>query len=597
MTPILYVTGDEPHATSVTTKLKHQPAYEVRAVSTAAEATELLSKKSEIQCLLLPETLPNTDVFEFIESLTQSYPELAVVLYPTDSSEAIAKKAITANVTEYISYSEAAGHIDDLVATIQDAIEQQWPIASLHERIKELHGIRTVARLLEDPTSRAVRDILEDVATELPQAFQYPDAAEVRLTVGSTTVQTPHFQEREKMLSVAADTATGTQIRLDVVYTEPKPIADYGPFLSEEESFCVTIVTLLKGGIERRTYVDELEKSEVLFRELAENLTEVLWVSDAKTETMHYVNPEYEKVWGRSRDSLYADPLSFIDSVHKADQPRVRETVKNKAKGHYDIEYRIVHQDGSIRWIHDRGIPVFDADGNPYRFVGLAEEITNRKKRGQQLAVLNRVLRHNLRNDLNIMMGYADLIISKTDGEPAAHAETIIDVGHKVMTLTEKQQKIAAQINTNHEAVTFDLKQMLTEVKDDIQEIYTTATITITAPDDLSITVTPELEHAVFELVTNAIKHTSAQATVELAGTHTDDTVTIAVSDQGTGIPEDEIAVLGQTEEQLFHGSGSGLWLVHWVVTNAGGTLHVERNEPQGTIVRIQLPNQTVAQP
>ena len=91
---------------------------------------------------------------------------------------------------------------------------------------------------------------------------------------------------------------------------------------------------------------------------------------------MIYVSPAYEEIWGKSCQSLYEDPLSWLDAVHPEDRDRLSATLKAVGKGDYNAEYRIVRPDGSIRWIRDRGFPVLDAQGRPYRRAGIAEDIT-----------------------------------------------------------------------------------------------------------------------------------------------------------------------------------------------------------------------------
>src|SRR5260370_12536034 len=134
-----------------------------------------------------------------------------------------------------------------------------------------------------------------------------------------------------------------------------------------------------------------LRESEERFRELAENIREVFWLSTADFREILYVSNAYETVWGRTRESLYREPRSFIDAIHPEDLARVVDVIeRERNRGPFEVEYRVVRPDGSIRWIRDRGFPIKD-DGHSYRAAGIAENFTERKmpaeavREGQQL--------------------------------------------------------------------------------------------------------------------------------------------------------------------------------------------------------------------
>jgi len=119
-----------------------------------------------------------------------------------------------------------------------------------------------------------------------------------------------------------------------------------------------------------------LRESELWFRQLAENINEVFWITESTDERLLYVSPAYERIWGRPVESLHASPRSWLEVVHPEDRSRVESALGRQLHGEYDEVYRIVRPSGEVRWIHDRGFPVHDDHGVTYRVVGTAEDIT-----------------------------------------------------------------------------------------------------------------------------------------------------------------------------------------------------------------------------
>jgi PAS domain S-box-containing protein len=123
-----------------------------------------------------------------------------------------------------------------------------------------------------------------------------------------------------------------------------------------------------------------LQASEERFRQLADHIREVFWMSDASRREIIYVSPAYQEIWGQTCDSLYAAPQNWIEAIHPDDRARVLEALGKQSSGEYDEVYRIVRPDGSIRWIHDRAFPIRDEAGKVFRLAGIADDITKRKQ-------------------------------------------------------------------------------------------------------------------------------------------------------------------------------------------------------------------------
>jgi two-component system sensor histidine kinase UhpB len=148
--------------------------------------------------------------------------------------------------------------------------------------------------------------------------------------------------------------------------------------------------TLRKRILQRTAALGE---SEQRFRQIAENIHEIFWLIDMVKQTMLYVSPAYEAVWGRSRESLYREPRSFINAIHPEDRARVVDIIGRDREQDVEVEYRVVRPDGSIRWIRDRGFPIKDESGHFYRVAGIAEDITERKRAEEKLRTSSKQLR------------------------------------------------------------------------------------------------------------------------------------------------------------------------------------------------------------
>ena len=124
----------------------------------------------------------------------------------------------------------------------------------------------------------------------------------------------------------------------------------------------------------------ELKTSQQRFRQVTEVIQEVFWMTDVSSNKVLYVSPAYENVWGRKREELYtSNPTAWLEAVHPEDRTMAQQHILAAPHRNYSLEYRIVRPDGAIRWIWDRGFPVFDESGTAVQCAGIAEDITERK--------------------------------------------------------------------------------------------------------------------------------------------------------------------------------------------------------------------------
>ena len=216
--------------------------------------------------------------------------------------------------------------------------------------------------------------------------------------------------------------------------------------------------------------------------------------------------------------------------------------------------------------------------------------------------VLNRVLRHNLRNKLSVIRGYTQLLADAAD-EPATGSlaessvgETALDTVDSLIELSEKARKLDRIVGDDTDPEPTDISALVGSVAGTVDDRYPEATIEVESEAAVTARVLPSLERALTELVENAAKHGGETPTVGVGVETAPNGIEIRISDDGPGIAAHEVAVLEHgAETPLIHGSGLGLWLAHWIVTGHGGSIEATVSEA-GTKMTVRLP-QTVDQP
>jgi len=202
------------------------------------------------------------------------------------------------------------------------------------------------------------------------------------------------------------------------------------------------------------------------------------------------------------------------------------------------------------------------------------------------------VLRHDLKNDTNVIGGYADLLRDHVDEDGGDYLD-IID--RKVETLThlsDQAREIDVALHNEAEQTRIDLSRLVERLCESLESSFPDATVKVSTPDAAVAQADELLESAVRNVLENAVVHNDRERpTVDVAVAAAGDGYRIEVADDGPGIPPVERTVFTETRETpLEHASGLGLWLVHWIVTESGGELDIETRDPTGTVVRMRLP-------
>ncbi|WP_276272702.1 PAS domain-containing protein [Haloarcula litorea] len=302
-----------------------------------------------------------------------------------------------------------------------------------------------------------------------------------------------------------------------------------------------------------------------------------------------YANPEFERLTGYDRDDVLGRNCRFLQGAN-TDETAVaelragiadREPVRTEL-----LNYRA---DGTPFWNEVTLAPVTDEDGDVTHFVGFQRDVTVRKRRRRLVGVLNRVLRHNLRNDMTVVGGYAEVLAERTDGETADIARRIEATAADLTALSEKARTLEAAVTDPQPLDQRDAVADVTSVAAELSEEHPEVGIRVDAPDHCAVMATDRLRTVLRELGENAATHGAPPVTfrVERDGGR----VAIHVRDAGDGIEDTErLALETGRETQLEHGTGLGFRLVDWIVTGLGGTVTTADAAQTTVTVRLAAP-------
>lgn len=354
---------------------------------------------------------------------------------------------------------------------------------------------------------------------------------------------------------------------------------------------------------EQKEYERELE----ILREAIDKAPISITLTDPTREDnpISYVNEAFEELTGYPEAEVKGRNCRFLQGKETEIDRLValQEAIDNEEL--FSLELRNYRKDGAMFWNRVTITPIYDEEGNLVRYLGTQEDVTTRREHEQRLMVLNRVLRHNLRNKLSIITGFASALkntcddsagrLSQGDVERVhSQIDSILETATELATLGNKVRRFQNVIEEANRIEPFQVEPVLDSAQSNIKNQFPEANIKVQAESDLSILANERaFKLTVEELLENAVFHNqSATPTARVRMCESDnDTVTVTIADTGPGIPEIEQKILTEGEESpLLHGSGFGLWIVNWLILRSGGSVSISENDPTGTVVELRLP-------
>ena len=347
---------------------------------------------------------------------------------------------------------------------------------------------------------------------------------------------------------------------------------------------------------DRKRVESALEQQRTRFEELFDNIPDpaVEVRFDDATPVVQSVNPAFEETFGYAEAAVVGRSLNeFV--LPERDEAAATQMDRRAAGGEL-VETEVRREtDAGIRYFLFRGIPVESDDSDGTLAFGIYTDITDQRLRERRLAVLNRVLRHNIRNDMTVVRGRAEhLVETEVDEAVTRSADRIRGKAQEVIDLAEGI-RAAEQALEREDVPQRPIDAVVREAVDPYRERASTA-VTVDGAEGPSPNIDERVGILVEELVENAIEHGDEEATAVAVDLEADRSgVSVTVSDDGPGIPDNERAVVEHGEETpLEHGEGVGLWLVHWLTTTLGGEVGFAENDPRGSRITLSFPASSV---
>ncbi|MDZ8054795.1 MAG: PAS domain S-box protein [Aulosira sp. ZfuVER01] len=357
---------------------------------------------------------------------------------------------------------------------------------------------------------------------------------------------------------------------------------------------------------ERKRIEDALRESEEKFRQLAENIQAVFWMTDIHNQQVLYVSKAYETIWQRSCEDVYQNVSAWLNTVHPDDRSRVELELFEQAKtGQHDKRYRIIRPDGCIRWIRDRAFPIKNELGEIVRIAGIAEDITELQKVEQIKSEFISIVSHELRTPLTSIRAAMGLLNSGIyDQKPdkskrmieiaAGESERLVRLVNDILDLERLESSRAVLEKTTCEAANL-IQRAVEGVKAIAKQqnitfnIHTTDAQVWASADAIIQTLT--------NLLSNALKFSPADSTITLSVQQQTDSVLFQISDRGRGIPADKLELIFGRFQQVDAsdsrdkgGTGLGLAICRSIIDQHGGQIWAESTLGAGSTFFFTLP-------
>jgi PAS domain S-box-containing protein len=297
----------------------------------------------------------------------------------------------------------------------------------------------------------------------------------------------------------------------------------------------------------------------------------------------------------------------FTELLHPDDYEGAMQAMRDHLEGDaqkYDTEYRIETADGEYRWFHDvGGVTERAADGSPAKVTGVVVDVTRRKEaetrlreQNEQLTLLNRLIRHDIRNDMNVVTGWLDVLRADAPSDAQDEFDRVVEASQHTIELTEvvgDLQEVIVDETEDLDLEPVTLPRVVRRAVERADRSFEHADVEVVGDlPDVEVEANAMFSSVIDNLLNNAVLHNHEETPrVEVRADVRGETVVVRVADNGPGIPEDRRdEVFGRGEAGFdSEGTGVGLYLVRTLVRAYGGDVRIEDNDPEGAVFHVEL--------
>ncbi|RDZ44231.1 hybrid sensor histidine kinase/response regulator [Haloferax sp. Atlit-10N] len=582
---------------------RREAQFEVETVRTATGALDLL-EDADFDCVVSGVDAGETDALGFLTAIRKRDVELPFLVVADGEHEVTASDALDAGVTDYVrargseGYDELAVRVERAVAaTGRRAVDPSLVYERVFEQILE-------GACLYDRDGRFV------LVSDYLAGFYGATPAELE---GERSLLVERIREErtgdpyQQLLDGEVDCLEG-ETELVTPDGESRTLSyRFAPFRVTDE--VVGVIAVSRDITDRREREQKLKRAREEYQELIDGMNDTVWVIDIDSHILA-VNETAVELLGYSRDELLSMTVHDIDaglsdeeasaliSQMPTDGTQVFETV-HRAKNGREFPVEI-----SSSLVTYRGETVV---------LSVARDITTRKRyeaelreqnrlletQRDELEVLNQVVRHDVRNDLQLVTAYAELLAERVDdddNEAREYVEIVRKRANHAVELTETARDMAEMMGgrgVENERV--PLRPVLESELASLRDMAPDATVTVNSEIPAVAVLADDMLGSVFRnLLTNAVQHTDKdEPTVDISVSETErgDRVVVRVADDGRGVSDErKEAIFAKDEKGLeSRGTGLGLYLVQSLVETYGGDVWVEDNDPCGSVFAVEL--------
>ncbi|WP_049936990.1 PAS domain S-box protein [Haloplanus natans] len=551
-------------------------------VDSAGDCLRLVAR-GEVDGIVSGYALPDLDGVRLLRSIRVSHPGLPFVLILESASPSVASEAVDAGVSGYVP---ADADERTILARLRAALDRDapWFTDEHQRRYRHLIEMAPIPINLFDATGESIwcndatLDLLgldgrDELVGRSIFEFVHPDDHELARRELATVI------ERKEPVGP-------TQMRLqrpdgEVRYVQVSTAV--GRFLGEDIGQAVVVdITPL------REAQDALRAERRFVEEALDALDDVFYVVDADGTLLRW-NEAVTEITGYDDDELASMNVGTLFAA--SDVQRVQASIATVLdEGADTIEATLVTRHGHARPYEFRGRRLHGGDS--HRVVGIGRDISAQEERKRQLKTLEQWLRHNIRNDVNVIRGIAENLREGRIEDADAGIGRIETYADHLLEQADRERRIVEILTNPADTVAIDLRALVERRVAALRERFPDADIDLTRADSVVVAALPDLTAAVDELVENAVEYADdGTPTVRITVVDEGARGLVRVADDGPGIPDIERHTLTFDHEidQLHHGSGLGLLFVYWVTRLSDGDITVESDD-DGSTVTLAFP-------